>query len=304
MDSLLVCNGFDGCDLRQRFRAWLEYGYNNAFGRDKARESKQSVGLGGNISQSMSEWCETGKPMTEAGDQFTSGNGSVMRNGAIPVWFRDDLERGMEAGYKQSRTTHQGEEAAELCRLLTFVCIKFINGAGRELLDDLGEFTSPLYTVSCLAKAKREEAHPYNANPVFGGLDRRIWEWKNPEYRYCEYRAEENPGYIGSYAMDNVSMALHCLYTTSSFADATLKAANLCGDSDSVCAVVGQLAGALYGVSAIPPEWIDKVQQWDGGTILARAVMLHKHEALPHSESVSDEACASARLLSQKLMVI
>jgi ADP-ribosylglycohydrolase len=154
VDSLLVCDGFDGCDLRQRFRAWLEYGYNNAFGRDKARENKASVGLGGNIGDSMDEWCRTGKPMTEAGDAFTSGNGSVMRNGAMPVWFRDDLEAGMKAAYQQSRTTHQGEEAAELCRLLTFICTKFINGAGRELLDDLSEFTSPLYTVSCLAAAK------------------------------------------------------------------------------------------------------------------------------------------------------
>merc|ERR1719393_951777 len=173
----------------------------------------------------------------------------------------------MDAAYRQSRTTHRGEEAAELCRLLTFLCTKFINGAGRELLEDLSEFISPLYTVTCLAAAKCEEAHPDNAHQVFGGLDRRQWDWKSPQHRYCQFRAQEDPGYIGSYAMDNVSMALHCLYTTSSFEEATLKAANLRGDSDSVCGVVGQLAGSLYGASAIPPEWLQRVQKWDGGSI-------------------------------------
>merc|ERR1712032_1021948 len=84
----------------------------------------------------------------------------------------------------------------------------------------------------------------------------------------------EQPGYVGSYAMDNVSMALHCVHTTTSFEEALLKAANLRGDSDSVCAVVGQLAGSLYGASAIPEDWLARLQQWDGGSIIARALMI------------------------------
>ena len=46
-------------------------------------------------------------------------------------------------------------------------------------------------------------------------------------------------------------MALHCVWTTSSFSAAVLKAANMCGDADTVAAVVGQVAGAIYGASAI-----------------------------------------------------
>lgn len=95
-------------------------------------------------------------------------------------------------------------------------------------------------------------------------------------------------------------MALHCLYTTNSFAEATLKAANLRGDSDSVCAVTGQLAGALYGASAIPPDWLDCIRKWDGGSIAARALMLHEHEVLGRDASLSDEACASAELLARR----
>jgi len=301
-DSLLCCGGFDGLDLRQRFHLWINHGYNNAFGRDSDRASKASIGLGGNISSSILEWKNEypRRAATAAGNKFTSGNGSVMRNAAIPVWFRNDLDGGMDAAYQQSKTTHGGDEAAELCRLLTFLCVSFIRGAGRELLDDLSDFKSPLYGVECLASGKCEEAHEQNADPIFGGLENRRWDWRCSNHRYCRSRAEEQPGYIGSYSMDAVSMALHCVYTTDSFKAATLKAANLRGDSDSVCAVVGQLAGALYGASSIPDDWLARVQQWDGGSILARALMLHEHETLPREAALSDAACESAKLLGTR----
>lgn len=295
MDSLLCCNGFNAFDIRQRFNAWNKHGYNNAFGRSSRPRS--SVGLGGNISMSMTEWETNGTAQTAAGDMYTSGNGSVMRNGAVPVWFRDDVEAGMIAAAGQSRTTHQGDEAAELCRLLTFICVGFINGAGRELLDDLSGFQSPSYAVTCLAAAECEKAHKQNADPIFGGLERRRWDWKSPSHQYCEFRAKENPGYCGSYAMDAMSMALHCVYSTGSFEAATLKAANLRGDADTVCAVTGQIAGALYGITAIPGSWLERLKEWDGGTILARALMLYDRETLGSDVALGDAACASAQLL-------
>lgn len=298
-DTLLCCGSMDPLDLRQRFHAWNTHGYNNAFGHDPQRKGRGSVGLGGNISQSMDEWVREAdrRPATQAGTIYTSGNGSVMRNGAVPVWYRGDIGAGMAAAYQQSRTTHRGEEAAELCRLLTFICSKFINGAGRELLDDLSAFHSPIYNVMCLAAARREEAHEHNADPIFGGLERRVWEWRGPAFRYDTFRAGSQPGYVGSYAMDAVAMALHCVHSTASFAEATLKAANLRGDADSVCAVVGQVAGALYGASSIPEDWLLKVRKWDGGTIAARALMLHSREALGSGAALCDAACATATAL-------
>mmetsp|Transcript_71325 Transcript_71325/g.126034 ORF Transcript_71325/g.126034 Transcript_71325/m.126034 type:complete len:487 (-) Transcript_71325:93-1553(-) len=298
LDSLICCNGFDAYDLRQRFHGWDKFGYNNSFGRDPKKRKRGSVGLGGNISSSMREWKTEATPATTAGDGFTSGNGSLMRNSPVPVWFRKDLDTGLEVASRQSRTTHGGHEAAELCRLLTFICIRFINGAGRELLDDLSDFQTPLYTVRCLADAKCEEAHEHNSDPVFGGLERRRWDWKSSDHHYCAFRAEDSPGYIGSYAMDCMSMALHCVYSTKTFTDASLKAANLRGDADTVCAVTSQLAGALYGVSAIPAEWLEFVRLWDGGTIAARALMAFNQEALAEGEALSDEACESATLLA------
>ncbi len=74
--------------------------------------------------------------------------------------------------------------------------------------------------------------------------------------------------------MDGLSMALHCVWTTTSFSDAINKAASLGGDADTVSAITGQIAGAIYGIDNIPFEWIHTIQQWDKGSILYRGHLL------------------------------
>lgn len=47
--------------------------------------------------------------------------------------------------------------------------------------------------------------------------------------------------------------------TTDSFRNAILAAANLGGDADTVAAVAGQIAGALYGKAGIPDDWLQRL---------------------------------------------
>ena len=42
-----------------------------------------------------------------------------------------------------------------------------------------------------------------------------------------------------------------------------IAAVNLGGDSDSIGAVYGQIAGAYYGFSAIPERWYTVVKMWE-----------------------------------------
>jgi len=60
-----------------------------------------------------------------------------------------------------------------------------------------------------------------------------------------------------------------CLATTSSFREGALRAANLGGNSDVIAAVYGQLAGAHYGLGAIPRGWRQALAQQDLITQLA-----------------------------------
>ena len=63
--------------------------------------------------------------------------------------------------------------------------------------------------------------------------------------------------------MDTMAMALHILMNTNSFQEAILKGVNLRGDADSLGAVIGQIAGAFYGIDGIPKEWIQTLSNWD-----------------------------------------
>ena len=59
--------------------------------------------------------------------------------------------------------------------------------------------------------------------------------------------------------VDCLNAALWAVSRTTDFRSAVLLAANLGDDADTTAAVAGQLAGALYGVSGIPENWLAKL---------------------------------------------
>ena len=51
--------------------------------------------------------------------------------------------------------------------------------------------------------------------------------------------------------------------TTTTFEDGLVAAVNLGGDSDSIGAIFGQIAGAYYGFDAIPNRWVKGIESSD-----------------------------------------
>lgn len=70
--------------------------------------------------------------------------------------------------------------------------------------------------------------------------------------RYGTREECDNSGWCVS-TLESVLWALN---STSSFEAALIAAVNLGGDSDTIGAVCGQLAGAKYGLSGIPERWL------------------------------------------------
>ena len=267
-DSLIMKKGeYDAHDLIQRFLAWWFFGYDNAFRFDDNRS--HSVGLGGQISDSLFNYIVKTSKETTTGDINSSGIGSIMRNAAVPICYHNNMDKALDVAKRQSLSTHQGNEAAECCRLLTYIIVKILKRKDGEKLNDiisnLEKFETEVNSVKCLALSKEESEDPD-----------RDWNWKKKDFKYSPTRSKQQPGYIGSYAMDGMAMALHVIYYTSNFKDAIIKVVNLRGDSDSVGAVVGQIAGAYYGVEDIPPEWIETVSKWDNFEIPLRGFILQK----------------------------
>jgi ADP-ribosyl-[dinitrogen reductase] hydrolase len=64
------------------------------------------------------------------------------------------------------------------------------------------------------SKAKKYEKSflQFNKSP-----DDRNWNWKDANFTYSPRRLKQQPGYIGSYCMDALSMALHTVWHTKNF---------------------------------------------------------------------------------------
>ncbi|MFA6075568.1 MAG: ADP-ribosylglycohydrolase family protein [Negativicutes bacterium] len=76
-------------------------------------------------------------------------------------------------------------------------------------------------------------------------------------------------GYSGSdklyqptnYVVDSLGCALNSLRATDSFETAVVAAVNLGGNANTIGAITGGLAGALYGYSAIPKKWLEQLPE-------------------------------------------
>ncbi len=74
------------------------------------------------------------------------------------------------------------------------------------------------------------------------------------------YSSREECG-ISGWAVSTLESALWALESTEAFEEALVAAVNLGGDADSIGAVCGQLAGAKYGVGAIPERWLAAIKE-------------------------------------------
>lgn len=78
---------------------------------------------------------------------------------------------------------------------------------------------------------------------------------QNLKFAKSKFRAGFVPNNSG-WVVSTLQSALYAVVTTGDFRSAVLKAVNLGGDADTIGAVAGQIAGALYGYQAIPTELI------------------------------------------------
>lgn len=89
------------------------------------------------------------------------------------------------------------------------------------------------------------------------------------------FAAEQTEGVPNTgYVTDTMIAAKWAVGSTACFDDAVLAAANLGGDADTIAAVAGQIAGAVYGLSNIRQEWISTLH--DNQRLLGMAERLYK----------------------------
>ncbi|MEI6559834.1 MAG: ADP-ribosyl-[dinitrogen reductase] hydrolase [Rhodospirillaceae bacterium] len=77
--------------------------------------------------------------------------------------------------------------------------------------------------------------------------------------RHRSFGCKTYKGLSTAYIVDTVQTVLHFFFSTASFRDCLTETVNQGGDADTTGALAGMLAGAAYGVRAIPPEWLDRL---------------------------------------------
>ena len=65
------------------------------------------------------------------------------------------------------------------------------------------------------------------------------------------------------YVVKSLEAALWAFHDAEDFHEAVLRAVNLGDDADTTGAVCGQLAGAYWGESGIPGEWLEGLARRD-----------------------------------------
>ncbi|MBI5262745.1 MAG: ADP-ribosyl-[dinitrogen reductase] hydrolase [Bradyrhizobium sp.] len=76
------------------------------------------------------------------------------------------------------------------------------------------------------------------------------------QFGFAPYR-----GLSTAYVVDTLQTALHFFFTTSSFTECVVRTVNQGGDADTTGAIAAMLAGATYGTSAIPEQWLRRLDR-------------------------------------------
>ena len=210
--SLIEEGELNAEDLLKRFSRWLEKGENTSTG--------ESVGVGQNTLRTLGDFWRKGTLVAERFGSKNEGNGSLMRLSPIACHAYKDLPKVRELAGAQSRTTHASDIADECCQYLGELLARLIDGQAYEF-----------------AKAELLKSEwNYPVNSVL-----------KADYHGASESEIKSTGYV----IDTLQASIWAVENSKSFEDAVLKAVNLGDDADTVGAVTGQIAGAMYGYSQV-----------------------------------------------------
>ena len=176
------------------------------------------VDIGNTVRRNLVRYRRTGEVEAEP-SEHDAGNGAAMR--VLPValaTLQQDEEQVRAAVRRQAHVTHNNP----------------VSDAGSEMLT--------LMTQDLLRGRPRGQVLFTRAMPLVH---------EHPLYAFRDRRCDNPSGYV----VDTVKAVLQAFFDTNSFEDCLLDVVNRGGDADTTGAIAGMLAGAHYGLAAIPARW-------------------------------------------------
>lgn len=168
--------------------------------------------------------------------ELYNGNGSLMRIHpfALMAFYNDEIRAEWECVIENaSALTHAHERSKLGCKIYTLILFHLLEEASVDSVMKALKAAKVMF-------AENTEKYHYQRLLTDG---------------FSKLSRDEIKS--SGYVVDTLEAAIWCLLTTNDYKTCVLKAVNLGGDTDTVAAVAGGLAGALYGYETIPHKWLE-----------------------------------------------
>jgi len=149
-----------------------------------------------------------------------AGNGAAMRVLPVALATLGDPARAADWTRMQARTTHHHPLSDDVCVTLVRMVQGLIAGGGPDLV--------------------RAEAEALAA-------------------RHRVFRLDPYRGQASAYVVDTFETVMHGYLGAADFESCLIETVNQGGDADTTGAIAGMLAGASWGLAAIPERWRDRL---------------------------------------------
>ncbi|RHR80866.1 ADP-ribosylglycohydrolase family protein [Odoribacter sp. AF15-53] len=236
-----LCNGYNLNDIADKFIRWYYDGYCTPYGR--------VFDVGITTARAISNLQSGIKPNLAGMDrERDNGNGSLMRIlPLVPYILNMEEEDRFRIIGEVSSLTHRHPRSILACIALCEFAIQYIDLQAVERA-----YQAMQQTILQLLKKEMfiEEDIPFE----------RLIGLSYEEFKAIELKDIRSTGYV----IDTLEASLWCVFNTTNYKDAVLKAVNLGDDTDTVGAITGGLAGIIYGYDTIPSEWLEVLVRKDG----------------------------------------
>jgi ADP-ribosyl-[dinitrogen reductase] hydrolase len=180
---------------------------------------------------------------------YSAGNAPAMRSALVGVFWDDDptvLRMHVEAS---SRLTHTDPKATQAAWAVAVAAALSSRNEGRVDADTYAQ------QMASLLGADGAE---------LAGLIRRVADSVRANQSTQDFAASLGlAAGVTGYSFHTVPVALHAwLAHPADFAGAVLAAIRCGGDTDTVAAITGAIAGAGCGRQALPAEWLSHLAEW------------------------------------------
>lgn len=215
-------------NVMDNFFDWLS---NNKF-----TANGETFDVGDTCFNAIINYCVNKTGVRECGlaDEYSNGNGSLMRIHpfALMVYYNKHKYPDWENIVEQaSALTHAHERSKLACKIYTMVLFALLDNSSKD----------------AVRVALKQAYNRYYENPERNHFKRLFFD----DFHKLTSDKIKSTGYV----VDTLEAAIWCLMNTDNYKECVLTAVNLGEDTDTVAAIAGSLAGALYGYNSIPEDW-------------------------------------------------